>query len=316
VVREFGRPPAVEDFAPPSPSGDETVVSVTASAISRLTLGRASGAHYSAETPLPFVAGTDGVGTTPDGRRVFFLFPRSPYGSLAELAPVRREFTTPVPDGLVDAAAAAAANPGMSCWVPLSRRARVPPGESVLVNGATGNAGRMAVQVAKHLGARYVIATGRDPEKLRTLAALGADRTLTIGDAGNDYRDSVRAAVAECKVGVVLDYLWGPSARAVLLAIGGPHPPRGTDPVRFVQIGTISAPEISLAPEGLRSSGLEILGSGLGSVPPLELVHGIGDFLAAMAKAHFRVEYELLPLSGIESTWPSDAEHRIVYAVR
>lgn len=83
IVRVFGRPPHYGDFAEPTPQPGETTVAVTATAVSQLVRSRASGAHYSADTALPFVPGVDGVGRTPDGRRVYFAFPRPPFGSMA-----------------------------------------------------------------------------------------------------------------------------------------------------------------------------------------------------------------------------------------
>ena len=97
-------------------------------------------------------------------RRVYFVLPRAPYGSMAEQAVVPSAHCVPLPDELDDVTAAAIANPGMSSWAAYTERARLKAGETVLVNGATGTAGRLAVQIAKYLGARKVIATGRNAE--------------------------------------------------------------------------------------------------------------------------------------------------------
>ncbi len=227
IVREFGNPPYYGDFADPAPQPGETVVSVTATAVSTVVRGRASGAHYSAGTALPFVPGVDGVGRTPEGRRVYFAFPRPPFGSMAERVVISADRLVPLPEGLDDATAAAAANPGMSCWIPLTLLSPIHPGESVLVNGATGVSGRMAIQVAKHLGARKVIATGRDEAKLRTLPELGADVVLSLRQPAETFRDALRKEARDSDLGVVLDYLWGPSAETILAALGGPNAPRG-----------------------------------------------------------------------------------------
>jgi len=316
VVRAFDRPPSYGDFEEPTPKTGETVVSVTAAAVTPLVISRASGAHYSADARLPFVAGVDGVGKTSDGRRVYFTFPRPPFGSMAEHVPAPVALLIPVPDELDDASVAAAAVSGMSCWIPLTGRARVPPGESVLVNGATGAAGQMAIQVAKHLGAGKVIATGRNEAKLRNLSELGADVLLPLGQPTDQLREAIRKEARESSIGVVLDYLWGPSAEAILDALGGPNAPRGAARIRFVQIGTLAGPTVSLPGMKLRSSGLEILGTGIGSVTNQEILMGIEGFLKALAAAKFRVPVDVHPLSEVERSWRASTEDkRVVFTI-
>ncbi|MGC2205996.1 MAG: zinc-binding alcohol dehydrogenase family protein [Thermoplasmata archaeon] len=316
MVREFGRPPEYADAAEPVPQPGEIEITVTASAVSPLVLSRASGAHYSAGANLPLVPGVDGVGRTPEGRRVYFVFPRAPLGSLAERTVVPAGNVVPLPDDLDDATAAAAGVPGMSCWIPLTERARVPTGESVLVNGATGTSGQIAVQLAKHLGARKVIATGRDERKLGSLRELGADVVLPLGQPAESLRDAVRREARDSAIGVVLDYLWGPSAETILDALGGPGAPRGAARIRFVQIGAISGSRISLEGAKLRSSGVEILGSGIGSSPISDVVTGVGQFLAAFASAGFRIATDVRPLSDVERAWSASAgEKRLVLRI-
>jgi NADPH:quinone reductase-like Zn-dependent oxidoreductase len=316
VVREFGRPPSYGDFADPDPQAGETKVLVSAAAASPLVRSRVAGSHYSARAELPFVAGIDGVGRTPDGQRVYFLFPRPPFGSMAEQTAVPSDLTVRVPEGLDSAVAAAAANPGMSCWVPLTQRIRIRSGESVLVNGATGAAGRMAVQVSKFLGARKVIATGRDEAKLRTLRELGADTVIPLGQSPAAFRDAVRNEAHESSIGVVLDYLWGPSAESILDALGGPNAPRGSMRIDFVHIGSLSGPTISLPGEKLRSSGVDILGTGIGSSSNRDLLSGIGEFLKAFVTGRFRVDFDAHPLEEVEQVWSEDSgEKRLVLTI-
>ena len=316
IVREFGRPPCYGDFGDPTPLPDETTVAVTAAAVSPLVLSRASGTHYSARATVPFVPGVDGVGKTPDGRRVYFAFPRPPFGAMAERVAISSGRLVPLPENLDDATVAAAANPGLSCWLPLTRLAPIHLGESVLVNGATGTSGRMAIQVAKHLGARKVIATGRDEAKLRTLRDLGADVVLSLRDPPETLRDALRKEARDSEIGVVLDYLWGPPAEAILDAIAGPNAPRGAARIRYVQIGDLAGATISLAGPKLRSSGVEILGSGIGSVADRDVLTGIGEFLKAFATARFRIAIDVHPLSGVESAWGlAVGENRLVFTV-
>ncbi len=316
IVREFGRPPYYGDFVDPIPQPDETTVSVTAAAVSPVVRSRASGTHYSAGATLPFVPGVDGVGRTQDGRRVYFAFPQPPFGSMAERAVISADRLVSLPAGLDDTTVAAAANPGMSCWLPLTLLAPIRPGESVLVNGATGIAGRMAIQVAKYLGARKVIATGRDEAKLRMLSELGTDVALPLGQPAETLHDAVRKETRDSEVGVVLDYLWGPSAETILAAIGGPNAPRGASRIRYVQIGNSAGATISLAGSGLRSSGVEILGSGIGSFTDKDLLVGINQFLKALFTARFRIATDVRPLSDVERAWSEPVgEKRLVFTV-
>lgn len=178
IVSEPGSGPGFGEFPIAVPSGDEYRIKLSASAVSHLTKGHASGRHYSAGGQYPFIAGIDGIGKLEDGRRVYFALPRAPYGTLAEYTVIPRAFCVPVPEELDDLTAAAIANPGIASWMALTERARLKPGETVLVNGATGTSGRLAVQIARHLGAGKVIATGRNPAALSTLETLGADGVI------------------------------------------------------------------------------------------------------------------------------------------
>src|SRR5271156_5594833 len=151
IVRGAGQTPAYGDFSEPLPTSGESRIAVTAAALSPVVKSRASGTHYSASGQFPFVVGIDGVGRLDDGRRVYFVLPKAPYGSMAERAVVASAQCIALPDELDDVTAAAIANPGMSSWVAYQERAGLKAGETVLVNGATGTAGRLAVQIAKHL---------------------------------------------------------------------------------------------------------------------------------------------------------------------
>lgn len=307
IVRGAGQAPVYGDFAAPVPSPGERRITVTAAAISPIVKSRASGAHYSASGRFPFVVGIDGVGWLDDGSRVYFVLPRAPYGSMAEQTVVPAAQCLPLPDGLDDVTAAAIANPGMSSWAAYRERARLKPGETVLVNGATGTAGRLAVQIAKHLGARKVIATGRNAEALRSLAALGADVTIPLVESEAALEDSFKAQFAD-RVDVVLDYLWGRSAERLLIAAAR----AGADavPIRFVQIGSASGSDITLPSAVLRASAIELMGSGIGSIPLDRLVAAAGGLLQAVMPGGFAIAVEPAPLSAVEQAWPRDDSTR------
>jgi len=183
VVTAAGKTPIYSDFPTAIAKAGEELISVRASALSQFTKSRASGSHYSSDGCFPLIAGADGVGITQDGTRVYFVLPEPPFGALAEFCPMSANRCVKLPDALDDITAAAIANPGMSAWAALVERAHLAPGETVLVNGATGTAGRLAVQLAKYLGAGKVIATARKAEDLEEVKKLGADIVIpfTLG---------------------------------------------------------------------------------------------------------------------------------------
>jgi NADPH:quinone reductase-like Zn-dependent oxidoreductase len=250
-----------------------------AAALSPLVKGRVSGEHYSVSHPFPFVVGVDGVGRLDDSTRAYFLMPHAPHGAMAEETVVPSRQCLPLPDQLDSVTAAAIANPAMSSWAALTERAKLEAGETVPVNGATGAAGQLAVQIARRLGAAKVFATGRRPEALREAAALGADLTIPLvkDEAALDERF---AAAFDNGVDVVIDYLWGRSAERLLNAAAkaGKAPP-----VRFVQIGSASGETIALPSAILRSAPITLMGSGLGSVSPDRLLASVGAALQAAA---------------------------------
>ncbi len=169
IIEAAGKPPVLGEFDEPSSTPGMKLITVSAAALSQFSKSRSSGTHYSSQGGFPAVAGADGVGRTQEGQRVYFLLPEAPYGSLAEKCLVDAAHCVEIPDNLDDATAAAMANPGMSAWAALVERARLQAGETVLINGATGSAGRLAVQLAKHLGAGKIIATGRSEDELQEL---------------------------------------------------------------------------------------------------------------------------------------------------
>jgi len=193
IITAAGNPPAYGDFREPVASEGKEIIFVRASALSQFSKSRSSGFHYSSEGVFPSVAGAEGVGQTPDGRRVYFALPEAPFGALAERSLVRSKQCVAVPDGLDDQTAAAIANPGMSAWAALVERAKLQPGETVMVNGATGSAGRLAVQLAKHLGAGKVIGTGRNEVELKELLSLGADVIIPLTLGATQYEEALIA---------------------------------------------------------------------------------------------------------------------------
>ena len=310
VVFDLQQGPVWADFTDPQADAHHPLVKVNAAAISHVVKGRASGKHYSFDGRLPCVVGIDGVGTLADGQRVYFAFPTAPWGSMAQWAPVAVENCLPLPDDLDDITAAAMANPGMSAWAALVKRAGLAAGESVLINGATGSAGQLAVQIARFLGARKIIATGRNTQML---AALGADVCidLTADDPTLQAQFSEQAAQ---QVDVVVDYLWGRSAELMLPALAKHSP--GNAPVRYVQVGSLSGAEIALNGAVLRAAPLQLMGSGIGSLSMPQLLAATGEMLQAAVAGDFTIATTPLALSEVANAWPRDnSQKRTVFVI-
>ena len=301
IVVEAGKTPIYGDFKEPVPGSGEVLVTVSAAALSNVVKSRASGTHYSSAGQLPLVVGIDGVGRLDAGRRVYFALPRAPFGSMSEQTVVRSSQCVALPDDLDDVTAAAIANPGMSAWAAFQERARLAAGETVLVNGATGTAGRLAVQIAKYMGARKVVATGRNAEALKALSVLGADVTIPLGDAGDAFEEAVQEQFAGEGIDVVLDYLWGPSAERIIIA--GAKAGKDAVPIRFVHIGSVSAPDITLPSAALRSSAITLMGSGIGSIPMDRMLKSIDHLLRATVPGGFAIETKTFPLAEVETVW-------------
>lgn len=308
IVKAAGLNPCFGEFGDPAAAPGERLVRVTASALSPLARGRASGEHYSSGNRYPFIAGVDGTGRLEDGRRVYFLLPHAPFGAMAERTVVADGHWIELPAEIDDARAAVIANPGMSSWAALAERARIRPGETVIINGATGASGQLAVRIARHLGAGRIIATGRNAA---VLERLDADATILLG--GNSSRlETAFAPHFEQGVDIVLDYLWGESGRALLIAAARAGP--DGRPVRFVQIGSISGAEVSLPAAILRSSAIEMMGSGLGSVGLAGLVAAIRGVINAAVPVGLDLPFEPVPLRDVARVWPqASASKRVVF---
>jgi NADPH:quinone reductase-like Zn-dependent oxidoreductase len=306
VISSFGTPPSFQDFKEPEAGDGETIITVEAAALSPIVKALAAGKHYASGPTAGFVPGVDGVGIDAEGKRVYFLFPKAPFGSMAEQSLAFRAMTTPVPDGLAADRAAAIVTGALASWVAFTRRARLVKGETVLITGATGSSGSMAVQTARHLGASKIIAVGRDKSKLDR---LDADVKIPLReDADIALRDQFDQGV-----NVVLDFVWGEPAGRVLRAATGNRGSRTGEPrLRYVQLGTMAGDEIPIRGDMLRSSGLELMGSGIGSLAVTDLLAGAGEVLAAAREAGFDTPFESVALSAIAEAWNGSADTRYI----
>jgi NADPH:quinone reductase-like Zn-dependent oxidoreductase len=298
VVRSFDAPPRYEDFDLPPPSdADEFVVDVLAAGLHPRVRSGAAGRHYADEPMLPMIPGVDAVGRTPDGRLVYCVVHDTPYGTMAEQVVADRRRCIPLPDGTDTALIAAAMNPGMSSWIALRLRASLQQGQSVFILGATGNAGRMAIQIAKLLGAGRVVGAGREISRLES---SGADEIVSLLGDRATVAEAIGKAAGESDI--VLDYLWSEPAAEALKAVVKARRDRSR-PLDWVQIGAITGPTLDLPSELLRSTNLRVLGSGQGSVAPRAIVAELPSLVSALLAGRIPVEVVKVPLSQVEQTW-------------
>jgi NADPH:quinone reductase-like Zn-dependent oxidoreductase len=301
VVRSFDHPPRYESFETPKVAEPhETLVEVLAVGLHPRVRTGASGRHYTSSGTLPMIPGIDGVGRLYDDRRVYFVVPDEAWGSMAERALVDLRRTVPLPENSDAVKVAAAMNPAMSSWVALRRRVQFLPGQSVLVLGATGNAGGMAVQVAKRLGAARVVAAGRNPERLAQLPEVGADQVVALAD--DTEATAERLADAAAEVDVVIDYLWGLPAITTLMTLLKARVDRSRA-LDWIQIGAVAGPTVELPSVALRSANLRLQGSGQGAVSTETYLAELPSLIDEIDSGGIEVRARRVPLSEVETVW-------------
>jgi NADPH:quinone reductase-like Zn-dependent oxidoreductase len=314
VLHALGEAPHHEQFPEPVAGDGEVLVRVGAASLKPIDRQLAAGTHYASPKNLPVVCGTDGVGRLDDGQRVFFGGARPPYGAMAQRTVVPRAYIFPVPDSIDDETAAALPNPGVSAWLSLSYRARLQPGESVLILGATGVTGKLAIAIAKILGAGRVVAAGRNQETLSTLHALGADDTIHLDVPAAELSEAFVRAAGPSGFQVVIDYVWGRPAEALLSTLTRREFSVIRSETRFVQAGESAGPVISLPAAVLRSTAISIMGTA--GIPPREVLsNALRDVMDHAAAGRLHVDTECVPLADIESAWRREKSGRRVVVV-
>ena len=310
VLNELGKLPVYKEFPDPVPQNDEQVlIQVKAAAITNLDKGRASGKHYASYTNLPAVVGVDGVGILEDGTRVYA---QGITGMMAEKALISKNRFTVLPDNLDYLTAAALPNAVFGAAMAILFRANMKKGDTILINGATGFTGQLAVQVAKHSEAAKIIATGRSEAALEKLKQLGADITISLKQDDEAIVKQLKDIHSSTPVDIVIDYLWGHPAELIITALKGSGLQGFTHKVRIVTAGSMAGEHIDLASSILRSSDIELVGSGFGSLSK-EDVSKFGkkvlpEMFQLAAEGKLQIEVTTSSLENIESFWEQDVE--------
>jgi NADPH:quinone reductase-like Zn-dependent oxidoreductase len=299
ILRAYGAPPEPGDFDEPTAGGGQVVVEVEAAGLNPVDLAGASGAFYRGNPPLPSVPGLEGVGRTPDGQRVYFDGAVQPYGSIAERSLVASGSLIPLLEDLDAGLALALGIAGMAGWLAVDRTGQVQEGETVLVLGASGVLGQVAVQAARLLGAGRVVAAARSE-----IPDRGADARVTLG--GDDLEGRLREA-AGGPIDLVIDPLWGAPARAALAAldVGG----------RLVNVGQSAGAEVAIASLTIRGSARRILGHSNFVTPPEEKRAAYQRMASHAAAGELVVDAERIPLDDVAEAWQRQASsphHKLV----
>jgi len=291
VLHEYGVPSPGE-FEEPVAGSDQAIVEVLAAGLNPVDVAICAGRFYAGKPPLPSVAGREGVGML-DGDRVYFDAPIAPFGSMAERALIDPGSAYPIPDGLDEGVAVALGISGLAAWLALTWRAKLQEGEHVLVLGASGVLGQIAVQAARLLGAARVVAAARSADGLERCLELGADATVRLGEP--EDLPAAFSAAADGRIDVVIDPLFGePFVAAVNAASFG---------ARLVQIGTGAGTEATISSAPIRGKMLVLMGHANFAAPPEVKREAYTRLAEAAAGGRIVVEADRIPLDQVAEAW-------------
>lgn len=306
VVTNFNQAPTYQEFDAPIAKEGQVLVDVLAASVNQRVLSQANGSHYTSNHQLPLIPGIDGVGRTQAGQLVYFGATGSVYGALADQTVVDQRVILPLADTVDPAVVAATANPALSSYMAIKVRlgeAKI-KNKKVMVLGATGNAGRLAVTISQYFGAKTVIGVGRNAAELQ---ASAADQTINLTDA--DLKAQL-AAVSD--VDVVLDYLWGDVTRQVMMGILTQRH-NHAQPLDWVEIGSLAGSEMAFPSAALRSTALTVVGSGQGSLALPEMLGQFPGLLKLIEAGTLAVPVTAAPLKTVHENWPTATTDRLVF---
>ncbi|WP_300674136.1 zinc-binding alcohol dehydrogenase family protein [Soonwooa sp.] len=309
ILNKLGEAPVYGDFETPKASDSQLLLNVKSASVKNLDKARASGTHYASYSNLPTTIGIDGVGILEDGRRVYA---QGITGMLAEQALVAPHQITLLPDNLDFETASALPNAVIGSAMALLYRAKIEEGQTILINGATGVTGMLAVQLAKYYKAGKIVVTGRNEAMLQKTVDFGADIVVSLNQDDEAIVKQLQKIHQEHHIDIVIDYLWGKPMELILKSVKGSSVSHEAKPVKIVTVGEMAGANINLGSGLLRSTDVEILGSGFGSLSPKDLEDFHKNILPQMfelaAEGKLKIEIDVEPLSNIEKAWNKDVE--------
>jgi NADPH:quinone reductase-like Zn-dependent oxidoreductase len=306
--------PGYGDFPEPVAGEGREIVELAAAGIHPVVRSLAAGHHYGSTGTWPLIPGVDAVARTPTGMLVYTGYVEPPYGTLAERMAVPLAMQLPLPRGTEPARIAGGVNPGLASWMPLrSRVAETGTLGTVVVLGASGMAGMLAVQNARLLGAAQIVGAGRDPAGLDRAAQAGAAPVALTGDHATDAA-ALAAALDGRPPSLILDFVWGPPAEAMFAALARRGLHEDSADIAYVQIGAAAGPLASVPAALLRSRRIQMTGSGAGSAPLTAIAAQLPAYMQLIADGRVPVPTQTFPLSRIAEAWTAahDSGPRVV----
>lgn len=318
VIEKFGDIPQYKDFPDPKVVNDDVLIEVKAVVLENFDKLTASGTHYASKNIFPHfpaIVGHSGVGKIADGSLVAFGGVQPPYGPMAEKAVVQKKYKmylAPVPEGVDPFVAAALPASALTSFFPLQWSSKLEKGQTVLINGATGVSGKLAIQVARLLGAGRIIGAGRDESGLQKILQLGADAVIDLKLPDEQIEE---AFIKEAGKGydIVLDFLWGHPTELLLKTLVPKQAGFATHRTRFVQIGQSAGKDITLPAETLRTSGLELMGVGV--ISPEVIPGALQQIWNWIQDNKLTIDIEKVSLKDISKAWQRKAEGKRIVMV-
>jgi NADPH2:quinone reductase len=318
VIQKFGDTPQYQDFTEPEISRGDILINVKAVVLENFDKMVAAGTHYSSQQmfpEFPAIVGHSGVGTLEDGTFVAFGATKPPYGTMAEQTVVpqqSKKYMAEVPEGVDATIAAALPSSALTSLLPLKWGAKLQSGETVLINGATGVSGLLAVQMAKMLDAGRIVGTGRDEEGLQMVEQLGADAVIDLKQSDEQITTSFTKGT-EKGYDVVLDFLWGHPTELLLKTFVPQQTGFATRRVRFIQIGQSAGANINLTADTLRTSGLEMMG--IGHIPQEALSEATKQVWEWINENKLTIEIEKVSLKNISEAWQRNTKRKRIVVI-
>ena len=301
-ITAYGEPPELAEIEAPGPvgpygesvAGPAEIVDVMIAGLNPVDLAIASGKFDAGAPPLPYAPGTEGIGRTAGGEIVWFDGAHYPYGSIADKAVITEGAGITLPPGIPPERAIAFGVAGMAAWLSLDWRGQLKDGETVLILGASGSVGQVAVQGARMMGAGRVVGMARSESGQARVRELGADAVIPSGDDVEELTGLIHEAT-EGGPDLVIDGLWGIPAAAALRTMK----PQG----RLVQVGNSAGVEAPVVAGPLRGGLVSILGFRNFWAPREVRVDAFERMCSLAATGDLELEVEVLPLDEIADAW-------------
>lgn len=308
VIHRHAAPPEYVLWPMPRRGPGQALVQVTAAPISPLDLLCASGTSYFGVPQLPYIPGVQGIGIIIEadnlapGQRIWFSCDagmKPGDGSMALYCSIDESSALVLPEQVDDDLAAALGLSAIAAWMALTWRGHLQHGEQVLVLGASGAVGQVAVQAAKLFGAGRVVAASRDEAARARAFSQGADAVVDLmGDNVDEITKRITAA-CEGPLHLIIDPVWGMPAEAAVRVLSTEG--------RLVNIGSAAGTTVRFESAILRSRMHAILGYTNNALTHEQKAEALTQILTHAAAGRCTVERETVQLARVAEAWERQA---------